>query len=725
MGAAAVLLFLVFAAVSLTAERLQAATTPAAPGAPEAQAAVAKPDGKIRVVAVAANPADPFVIQHTLGDGRAIQVGTTGLDNVPVGVPVTLEGRTTSPDNTIPVDKYAWTFLPPSASKATLSARDQQYVQFTPDVAGTYKVDVVLTNAGGAGTMASMQIRAGEYIGVEAGNCRDCHAKQVDEWEKTGHATIFREEINGLPDPASSHYGERCIRCHTTGYYPGANNGGFASVQEATGWQFPPIETIQSGADTWGSMPRALRNMGTIGCENCHGPAKEHVTKGAKMASTVESGTCNQCHNGGGTHIKGTEMQFAKHSHEESRSWWYPTGPSRQDCVRCHSAEGFPTFLANPTEPATWSNKAGALQCASCHDPHSDQNKFQLRIVGKPVNAVGIDKDFGLSATCVECHNARVPADAAPTGSTPHYSAAGEMLANTAGFTFGQALPNTPHGLIVGSAPVKDPTDQTGKAMLFGGAAPGPCAACHMWPTVPANSPNAAYRFQVGEHSFNAVSPDGQFQYLASCQSCHPGTTSLDSFVSKADYDGDGRREPAQAEVLGMMERLKEAIGAQGVAPLEARPYFDAAATARASGDVKAAIYNYLLVRGLAGMDGRAAAVHNYNRSIALLQVSYKQLMGRDVPGATSIMAPPVPPPTPTAAPSAQPTAVPQPPATASTGPDVAPEAARPAVASAIPHVLSGREQCSLCHTTGNLAMPVNHIGRSDASCTACHRPTT
>jgi hypothetical protein len=53
----------------------------------------------------------------------------------------------------------------------------------------------------------------------------------------------------------------------------------------------------------------------------------------------------------------------------------------------------------------------------------------------------------------------------------------------------------------------------------------------------------------------------------------------------------------------------------------------------------------------------------------------------------------------------------------------VVPEAARPALASAIPHVLNGREQCSLCHTTGNLAMPPNHIGRSDASCTACHRP--
>ncbi len=35
------------------------------------------------------------------------------------------------------------------------------------------------------------------------------------------------------------------------------------------------------------------------------------------------------------------------------------------------------------------------------------------------------------------------------------------------------------------------------------------------------------------------------------------------------------------------------------------------------------------------GNQGAAAAIHNFNRSVALLQASYKDLTGQDVPGAT------------------------------------------------------------------------------------------
>ena len=116
--------------------------------------------------------------------------------------------------------------------------------KFTPDVSGTYKVDLVLTNEAGASPMASLKIRAGEYIGVEDGNCARCHPQQTKEWSQTGHAVIFQREINGGADPATSHYNEGCVRCHTTGYNPGVQNGGFADIQAKTGWKFPSLEAI-------------------------------------------------------------------------------------------------------------------------------------------------------------------------------------------------------------------------------------------------------------------------------------------------------------------------------------------------------------------------------------------------------------------------------------------------------------------------------------------------
>jgi len=614
---------LVLAALGATAGTLLAADPPAQ---------VTKPTAQIKIVPVAANPADPNVIEATLSDGKTkVQMGATGLSNVSVGVPVTLQGLTTDP--AVKVTKYAWTLTKPTASKAALTSDNEATVKFTPDVPGVYKVDLVLSNDAGSSPMASVQIHAGEYIGTGIGNCFQCHPQITQDWSETGHAKIFREQVNGGADPKTSHYGENCLRCHTTGYYIGAKNGGFADIQAQTGWKFPPLADIQAGNDNWAAVPVILQNVANIQCEDCHGPAKDHVTKGAPMAKSLDEGVCNVCHNGGGHHVKGAEFANSKHSETDAQAWTYPTGPSRQDCVRCHSGAGYISFLANPTEPASWDNSVQHPTCATCHDPHSDANPIQLRIVGKPVQANGVTKDFGLSATCVECHNARTPADAAVKGSTPHYSAGAEMLSGTGGVTYGQNVPNSPHFMIVGAAPVKDPSDQTGNTMLFGGNTPGPCVTCHMWPApADANDPN---HFTVGGHSFNVVSPDGSFQYLAACQSCHQGVKSLSDFKAKADYDGNGQVGTVQEEVAGLLKLLQGAIADSGIKPIQGHPYFDQTNKANWTAQQNNAIYNYLFVRGVEGTDGKANAIHNFKRSVALLQLSYKDLTGKDVPNAT------------------------------------------------------------------------------------------
>ena len=66
--------------------------------------------------------------------------------------------------------------------------------------------------------------------------------------------------------------------------------------------------------------------------------------------------------------------------------------------------------------------------------------------------------------------------------------------------------------------------------------------------------------------------------------------------------------------------------------PVAGRPYFDQYNKVYRSNAQKNAVYNYPFVRGPEGADGKASAIHNFKRSIALNQMSYKDLTGKTLP---------------------------------------------------------------------------------------------
>ncbi len=635
-----------------------AAPTPTTAPAPTPVTKPAPPAAVLEIVALPANPQIPGAITATMtyitdtvvGEKKAtVAMGLTGLNNVPINVPVRVAVKPEDPKNP---GKPKWTLTAPNGSKAALKDAAAEKTEFTPDIVGWYKVDVALTNDGGTGESASVQIFAGTFVGVTAGQCETCHPTKTAEWAKTGHANNLKEEIDLKP----AHYSETCNRCHTTGWWlPPANNGGFNDVKAAANYQFPTFKQIEAGGN-WDKMPAEVKNMAVVGCETCHGPAKEHVAAGAKvMASSMDDGVCNVCHNSSSRHMKGTDLANSKHSNAEAAAWTEPTGPARQACVRCHSGKGYVSFLAEPTNQAAWNNEAQTVGCSTCHDPHSEANAFQLRIVGKPVALpFEVKKDVGLSATCYECHNTRSSGDdfyAGKTTSTPHYSAAAELLSETGGVTYGQTVANSPHGAMVGAAPIPNPaaaTNPTAAKFLFTpagdekGNVPGPCVTCHMWPTITdAKDPNY---HKVGGHSFNTVSPDGKFDYTAACKQCHGDIKSF-NLPAKADYDGNGKVEGVQDEVKGLLDVLWKALEAQGVKKSPAGyPYatLPRGADGKVDPKINNAWYNFRTVYGVMwgsdtgdGNQGAAAAVHNFKRSVMLLQLSYKDLTGQDVPGAT------------------------------------------------------------------------------------------
>ena len=255
------------------------------------------------------------------------------------------------------------------------------------------------------------------------------------------------------------------------------------------------------------------------------------------------------------------------------------------------------------------------ITCATCHDPAQRQEPS--------ATACRRQADRNRPRIC-PTWGYRPPAPSATTaaprplrrqaGSFPHYSAAAEIISNQGGVDYGMTIPNSPHGQMVGAAPVPDPADKTGKTMLFGGAKPGACVTCHMWPTITdAKDPNY---LKVGAHSFNTVSPDGKFDYGAACQSCH-GEVKDFNMKSKADYDGNGKVEGVQDEVKGLLNLLVAEFDKAGIKKLDSNPYFTD--TAKMTDKQKQAWYNLRLVYGVMWTgEGKAAAIHNFKRSVSI-----------------------------------------------------------------------------------------------------------
>jgi hypothetical protein len=131
------------------------------------------------------------------------------------------------------------------------------------------------------------------------------------------------------------------------------------------------------------------------------------------------------------------------------------------------------------------------------------------------------------------------------------------------------------------------------------------------------------------------VTPRHDFQpQVGTCQVCHPTATSVD-IPTFGDYDGDGVQEGIQGETSGLLAILKTAIltgdaavtfDATGVTGFRRNgvPGMPGASVAR-----QRAGYNWETI----SKDG-SKGVHNGPRAIKLLQQSYKELTGVNVPGA-------------------------------------------------------------------------------------------
>lgn len=102
---------------------------------------------------------------------------------------------------------------------------------------------------------------ANRYIGN--GSCKLCHEQIYDKWQESKHAHAF-ETLAAKKENKN----QACLTCHTTGF---GQTTGFGNALE--------------GVD-----------LGSVGCEACHGTGEYHVTSGNRNTTVPNEALCKTCH---------------------------------------------------------------------------------------------------------------------------------------------------------------------------------------------------------------------------------------------------------------------------------------------------------------------------------------------------------------------------------------------------------------------------------------------
>lgn len=448
-----------------------------------------------------------------------------------------------------------------------------------PDDPGAYTVSVHVTDGTYIG-IGSRAIGVGMYAPtvtpyyVGGPSCA-CHSSVVTAWQGTAHAHAWAT----LQE--SDHAASYCNPCHTVGYEGTAGNSGYDEA---------PIAKFEN-----------------VQCENCHGPASDHLTGGG-MEVSYDAMNCGKCHEGEHHPYYG-EWEQSPHNFEVGAEWKAEFGTS---CWGCHEGVAgakrlsgdLSNFYASGTvssRPDTTEVPVGPINCQTCHDSHSSDNVGQLRTTAdvKLVTSNGespVITAGGAGKLCMQCHHARrghesnVPSGRSHFG--PHSSPQADVLAAKSGY-----LNVAPAGF-----------NWAGPSHLN---IENSCKTCHL-NTAEYGGPNNP---AVTGHTFMPT-PDA-------CQYCHGTITDFREIPAADDFDGDNVVEGLQDEVDGLAELLIEALVANGLDTTGVGLETALGDTNRSTLLQREVGWNLVLVESDA-----SHGVHNPDYAIQLLQQSYLYLTG-------------------------------------------------------------------------------------------------
>jgi hypothetical protein len=162
---------------------------------------------------------------------------------------------------------YDGSFIPLTANLP----QDHDIAQALEALKENIMVDIARSIGSGTSpeTSSSQSISPGI---VGSSRCAECHPRQTDFWQSTGHAQAYAT-LQGQ----NQHFNLDCLPCHVT----------HAAGRTATGTPIPH--------ETMLSLPEDLR---AVGCEMCHGPGESHVKNPERsvLKNNVDQQTCMTCH---------------------------------------------------------------------------------------------------------------------------------------------------------------------------------------------------------------------------------------------------------------------------------------------------------------------------------------------------------------------------------------------------------------------------------------------
>lgn len=522
------------------------------------------------------------------------------------------------------ITNTAWTLLSkPAGSAAVLAYPLTNWAMVKTDVKGEYQLGLTITTATNTHD-TTLKFYAADYVGV--GNfdgvnaafpqCMSCHGATpkfteiFNRWKVSPHATGFKTRINtGTPGS----FNAASLKYFTTGsdFFLAVNNNGFDDRAAALGWSINNYPAGNAGNwDTIKTRFTALTQFATIGCESCHGAGGEHAMGGntAKIATSLDDGTCQSCHD----HLpySPTVRQFSGTKHADalwSSSFAQAASSqnnSLQNCIRCHDGLGYVNFTKGQTTNTTGWNvgKHVGISCATCHDPHGNTNTANLRTSSASgdtlANGMAYTAPVG-AKLCFDCHKSRRNPDTYMTSTVnanwgPHYSVQVEVLLGKNVATFpGVTYNNGLHGTMIQNS----------------------CVTCHMVATTASGDPN--YN-KVGGHTWKLTNEANGYNHMAACVTCHPGKTSWNDFVATADYDLDGTIESIPNEYDGLLRQIRLKLPPVGLDSIST-----AMIQANNNLDEKKAYYNYRVMYS----DG-SKGMHNAKFAFSVLTASLTAIGG-------------------------------------------------------------------------------------------------
>lgn len=423
--------------------------------------------------------------------------------------------------------------------------------------------------------------------------CAGCHSGVHSKWAGTGHADAWASLM------ASGHAAPYCFPCHAVGYEPSPMTGN-------SGYDEAPIAKFEN-----------------VQCENCHGPASDHVTSPGTIKPEVSFDVmnCGKCHEGS-HHPYLSEWIQSPHNYD-------PYAESSYSCGGCHDGVAASIRLSGGSAQYPLSTFYGsgrimerpdtslvplrAVVCQTCHDPHSDEYPGQLRTTADVplVTTQGrspVITEGGTGKLCMHCHHARRGPEAhVANGSAhfgPHSNPQADMMKGESIF-FG----------------VADSTFQWAGISHLN--VQNSCKTCHL------------NMIEYGGPSAPAVTGHTFMPTPEACVNCHGPITSFRDIPAAGDFDGDGTIEGLQDEVEGLLGILKQAIVNDGLdTTLVTPPSFLGAIGNINVSTVKQrqAGWNWAYV-----YQDKSKGVHNPDFAVQILQQTIQFVTGQPVPGAVIV----------------------------------------------------------------------------------------